>query len=52
MELPDNTDILSLFSMTPYYYKTGRTEQERLEALDSLTVQADFEILTYRKKGN
>ena len=50
MELCSSTDIRSLFSMTPYYYKTGRTEQERLEALSELTVQADFEVLTYRKK--
>ena len=50
MELGDSADIRSLFSMTPYYYKTGRTEQERLEALSELTVQADFEVLTYRKK--
>ncbi|MDO4863865.1 MAG: methyltransferase, partial [Ruminococcus sp.] len=50
MELHDSADIRSLFSMTPYYYKTGRTEQERLEALTELTVQADFEVLTYRKK--
>ena len=50
MELRDSTDIRSLFSMTPYYYKTGKTEQERLEALSELTVQADFEVLTYRKK--
>lgn len=50
MELRDSTDIRSLFSMTPYYYKTGKTEQERLEALMELTTQADFEVLTYRKK--
>ena len=50
MELRDSTDIRSLFSMTPYYYKTGRTEQERLEILSELTTQADFEVLTYRKK--
>ena len=50
MELRDSTDIRSLFSMTPYYYKTGKTEQERLEALTELTTQADFEVLTYRKK--
>ena len=50
MKLRDSTDIRSLFSMTPYYYKTGRIEQERLEALSELTVQADFEVLTYRKK--
>lgn len=50
MELVSREDIQSLFSMTPYYYRTGKSEQARLEALDSLTVRADFELLTYRKK--
>ena len=49
MELNCAEDICSLFSMTPYYYKTGKTEQSRLEALEHLTTQADFEILSYRK---
>lgn len=50
MELTEKEDIRSLFFMTPYYYKTGRTEQERLETLETLTTQADFEVLTYRRK--
>ena len=50
MELRESADIRSLFAMTPYYYRTGRTEQERLYALQGLTVQADLEVLTYRKK--
>ena len=41
-------DIQSLFSMTPYYYKTGKTEQQRLEALDRLDTQVDFELLVYK----
>ncbi len=41
-------DIQSLFSMTPYYYRTGRTEQERLMALERLETQTDFELLIYR----
>ncbi|MGN1416226.1 MAG: putative RNA methyltransferase [Oscillospiraceae bacterium] len=46
----DNTkDIRSLFSMTPYYYKTGREGHERLEKLTSLRDLADFEVLVYRK---
>ena len=48
MELSSQEDIQSLFSMTPYYYRTGKAEQERLAALLSLTVKADFEVLTYR----
>ncbi|MGN0696985.1 MAG: putative RNA methyltransferase [Oscillospiraceae bacterium] len=49
----DNTDdIRSLFSMTPYYYKTGREGHERLEQLTTLRDMADFEVLVYRKKNN
>lgn len=51
MQLDSAEDIQSLFSMTPYYYKTGKTEQERLCALNKLETKADFELLTYRKKG-
>ncbi len=43
-------DILNLFSMTPYYYKTGREEQARLSALDTLTTEIGFEILVYTKE--
>lgn len=49
MKIPENSDILSLFSMTPYYYRTGKTEQQRLNDLTYLETQADFEILTYKK---
>lgn len=49
MELTCAEDIRSLFSMTPYYYKTGKTEQSRLESLERLATQADFEVLSYRK---
>lgn len=49
MKIPEKSDILSLFSMTPYYYKTGKTEQNRLNELNFLETQADFEILTYKK---
>lgn len=49
MKIDNKTDIQNLFSMTPYYYKTGRTEQERLNNLEYLEAQADFEILIYKK---
>jgi len=47
--LESNQDILNLFTMTPYYYKTGRTEQQRLSQLDTLDTETEFEILVYRK---
>lgn len=49
MNIPENSDILSLFSMTPYYYKTGKIEKERLNQLKNLETQADFELLIYKK---
>ena len=41
-------DIQALFGMTPYAYRTGAKERERLQALETLTVRAEFEVLTYR----
>ena len=48
MELGSSEDITALFSMTPYYYRTGREQQERLAQLQQLTTKADFELLVYR----
>lgn len=49
MQLDSNEDIEALFSMTPYYYRTGREQQERLANIDRLCTKADFELLIYRK---
>jgi 23S rRNA (guanine745-N1)-methyltransferase len=38
--------------MTPYYYKTGKKEQERLANLENLKTEAEFEILTYKIERN
>ena len=43
-------DILDLFSMTPYLYKTSAEGIERLKALDSLEVTCGFCIQVYTKK--
>lgn len=43
-------DIKNLFLMTPYYYKTSEEGHKRLEALESLETEIEFEILIYRKK--
>ncbi len=50
MELDNSEDVRSLFSMTPYYYRTNRIQQERLEKICSICTKADFELLIYRKK--
>lgn len=49
--IDNNEDIKSLFSMTPYYYKTGIEGHERVNKLESLETEAAFEVLIYRK-GN
>ena len=49
LDLPCSDDILNLFKMTPYYYKTSREDQQRLERLESLSVTAAFRLLAYRK---
>ena len=48
MDLTAN-DLQNLFAMTPYYYRTSREGQARLQALERLTVNAEMDIAVYRK---
>ena len=41
--------IAALFSMTPYYWRTSEADREKLEPLDELTTEVDFDIYLYRK---
>ena len=41
--------IQSLFSMTPYYWRTSKQDREKLEKLDTLTTSVDFDIFLFRK---
>ncbi len=52
MQLTGTEVIASLFSMTPYYYRTPAAGRARLAACTSLSVTADFHLLAYRKKEN
>lgn len=49
MVFSKNEDIMNLFQMTPYYYKTSQKNQQRLLNITELTVTASFEILLYKK---
>lgn len=51
IHLDNAADIQSLFKMTPYYYKTSRSDQARLAELTELTTQLSFAILISRKRG-
>lgn len=43
--------IEGLLGMTPYAYKTPPAGKERLAALHTLTTEADFILMGYRKEG-
>ena len=44
-----SSDIMALFHMTPYAWKTPKEGVKRLEALESLTVQIGFDFHCYRR---
>ena len=47
--LTDPSMISALFSMTPYYWRTAKEDRARLEALDQLTTEIDFDLVLYKK---
>ena len=48
--LESSEDILNLFKMTPYYYKTSREDSERLMNKKSLSTTVHFGVEIYRKR--
>ncbi len=49
LSLDNPDDILHLFQMTPYYYKTSREDAARVERLSALETEIQFELLLYRR---
>ena len=49
IHLSCNEDILSLFRMTPYYYKTGAKDQQKAERAQELSVQLAFGLAIYQR---
>lgn len=47
--LRSNSDIQNLFKMTPYYYKTGKNDQQKLSKLDALETELAVMVLSYKK---
>lgn len=45
-----NEDIVNLFQMTPYYYKTGRKDQQKLAGVSNLHVTFSFAVFLYGKE--
>ena len=44
-------DIADLFMMTPYYYKTGREDQQKLLSLSRLVTGISFCVFVMKKRG-
>ncbi len=49
LTLNNTDDIRSLFEMTPYYYKTGKDDQQRLLSRSNLQTEIGFAVLVYEK---
>lgn len=49
IELSSEEQIMNLFAMTPYYWRTSASDAEGLKALKSLTTEVDIIISVYKK---
>ena len=49
IRLDSNEAVQNLFKMTPYYYKTGKDDQQKINGLAEFSTQAEFEIRIYKK---
>jgi 23S rRNA (guanine745-N1)-methyltransferase len=44
-------DLKTLFSMTPYFYRTSEENKARLNNVDNIDLTVEFTILQYRRKN-
>ena len=51
MPLSRREDILSLFMMTPYAYRTSREHRERINTVTRLDCTAHFRVFVYKKSA-
>ena len=49
IHIDNNADILNLFTMTPYYYKTSEQDYQKLKQLNDLDTEVEFGIIVYKK---
>jgi len=50
IHLKSQEDILNLFQMTPYYYRTKQEDLVKIHALSQFEVTVSFQLLQYQKK--
>jgi 23S rRNA (guanine745-N1)-methyltransferase len=46
----NNSELMDLFTMTPYYYKSPKDSISKLSTLDSLKTEIEFKAYIYQKK--
>ena len=49
IRLDSSQDVMALFGMTPYAWKTPREGVARLSALETLDVQIGFDVHVYQR---
>lgn len=49
MDIRKGDDVMALFSMTPYYYRTSCINGDKLKSLSRLIAEADVDIYVFRK---
>ena len=50
IEVVGQEQIQNLFSMTPYYWRTSPADRKKLERLDRLVTEIEFDCRVYQKK--
>ena len=50
LSLDDKNLIMALFSMTPYYYRTGENDMKKLHALERLKTEIEVIIKIFGKR--
>ena len=50
IRLDSSQDVMALFGMTPYAWKTPRAGKERLAALEALDCRVSFHIHVFRRE--
>lgn len=48
--LSGNDEIMSLFAMTPYCYKTSDSDRQKLSSLSSLTTELEFTVRIFTRR--
>lgn len=51
IHLSSGSEIMALFSMTPYYYKTGAADQAKAARAEQLDTGIEFRVIVYRNSN-